>query len=289
MKTTTRFGFIMLGASFAMIAGCAHTVPDELQNARMAYDHASSGVAVQLVPAEVHKAQVALAAAERSFRNDPDSYRTRDLSYVAQRKAQMATALGAIAANRRSGDAAKADYTNLQGEMLEKSKTALTDSKSDHEDTKADLSASEAELAQARVDLMLALAKLAAVREDDRGIIITIKDDVLFKSGKSSLLPQAENRLDQLAAALMTSDNRRVLVEGHTDSNGSNAYNKGLSQRRAEAVRGYLIKRGHPADTIVAMGMGEGIPVADNGTREGRAENRRVVIIIQNESVARGN
>lgn len=296
MKTTTALGFVILGTCVALLTGCAHTVPSELVNARAAYQRVSNGPAARLVPAEVHKAKVALAAAERSYEDDAGSYQTRDLAYVAHRKSQIADALGGIAADQHTGETAKAAFSSMQGDLLDKSKADLSDSKADLSDSKrdlndakADLTESEAALAQARAELMLALAKLAAVREDDRGIIITLQDDVLFKSGKSYLLPQAQVRLDQVGEALMSNNNRKIVVEGHTDSNGSDAYNKRLSQQRADAVRGYLVKRGHPAHMILATGMGESAPVADNGTPEGRANNRRVDIIIHKDRFAGGN
>jgi outer membrane protein OmpA-like peptidoglycan-associated protein len=82
-------------------------------------------------------------------------------------------------------------------------------------------------------------------------------------------------------------DIRKVRVEGHTDSKGSDAYNIKLSQRRANAVRDYLIAHGVEADRLVAVGYGETRPVADNGTAEGRARNRRVEFtILEQERIA---
>ena len=85
---------LIIVACAGLVAGCAaSTPPTELINARQAYEHASAGQAALLVPAELHKAQTALAAAEKSFQDDPKSFRTRDLAYVADRKAKMAEAL----------------------------------------------------------------------------------------------------------------------------------------------------------------------------------------------------
>jgi outer membrane protein OmpA-like peptidoglycan-associated protein len=95
------------------------------------------------------------------------------------------------------------------------------------------------------------------------------------------LLPSAQVKLDQVANALLAVRARNLIVEGHTDSQGSEAYNQGLSQRRADAVRDYLVQRGYPADRIQTRGMSEGSPIADNASPEGRANNRRVEIIIE--------
>jgi outer membrane protein OmpA-like peptidoglycan-associated protein len=78
----------------------------------------------------------------------------------------------------------------------------------------------------------------------------------------------------------MATKERKLTVEGHTDSRGTSGYNQGLSQLRADAVRSYIISRGYPGDMIQAHGIGEDRPVADNANTEGRANNRRVEIIV---------
>ncbi len=126
-----------------------------------------------------------------------------------------------------------------------------------------------------------ALAKLAAVKEDDRGMVITLSGSVLFPSDQSSLLPDAQTRLDQVAAALMATKERNIVIEGHTDSRGSETHNLDLSQRRAESVRSYLVSKGYESDRVQAHGIGKGRPATSNDTAEGRANNRRVEIIVQ--------
>ena len=79
----------------------------------------------------------------------------------------------------------------------------------------------------------------------------------------------------------MSVSERNIIVEWHTDSRGSETYNQGLSQRRAETVRDYLVQRGYPAYRIQARGMGDGSLIADNASPEGRANNRRVEIVIE--------
>jgi outer membrane protein OmpA-like peptidoglycan-associated protein len=94
-------------------------------------------------------------------------------------------------------------------------------------------------------------------------------------------LSSAQVKLDQVANALLAVRARNLIVEGHTDSQGSESYNQGLSQRRANAVRDYLVQRGYPSDRIQSYGKGEGSPIANNASPEGRANNRRVEIIIE--------
>ena len=95
------------------------------------------------------------------------------------------------------------------------------------------------------------------------------------------MLPSAKVNLDQVTDALLAVKARNLIVEGHTDSQGSTSYNQDLSQRRADAVRDYLIQKGYPADRIQARGKGKGSPIADNVSPEGRANNRRVEIVIE--------
>ena len=92
-------------------------------------------------------------------------------------------------------------------------------------------------------------------------------------------MPAAQTRLDQVADALVAKG-RDVVIEGHTDSKGTHATNLNLSQRRAESVRSYLVSRGFPLEKMLARGLGPDRPIAENSSAEGRANNRRVEIII---------
>jgi outer membrane protein OmpA-like peptidoglycan-associated protein len=241
------------------------------------------GNAAQLVPAELHKAQTALAEAEKSFQDDPKSFRTKDLAYVADRKAKMAEALAATSTENAKTEKANKDFQATQTEILKNTKEDLVTSEKNAAlkaeqlaaEQKARLDA-EARAAKAQADLV----KLAAVKEEERGLVITLSGSVLFASNKSELLPAAQNRLNQVADALMETKERKLTVEGHTDSQGSLSHNQTLSQQRADAVRSYLISRGYAGDLIQAQGIGENRPVADNANAEGRANNRRVEIII---------
>ena len=87
--------------------------------------------------------------------------------------------------------------------------------------------------------------------------------------------------LDAVALALKDQEDHKMVVEGHTDSQGTESSNLDLSQRRAQSVRDYLVSRGVPGDKITAIGIGQGRPVASNSSADGRAANRRVEIIVQ--------
>jgi outer membrane protein OmpA-like peptidoglycan-associated protein len=275
------------------LSACATTAPTELVNARESYRRASTGRAAQAAPAELHVANQALAEAEQSFQNDPDSYRTRDLAYVAERKAQLAEATASINIEQKSQAQAKNDFQVTQGKAVAKAKQdlsqtrkALADSQLSGEATAERLAAEqEARTAAEKraADAQAALAKLAAVKEEPRGMVITLSGSVLFASNRAVLLPEARTRLDQVAEVLLTTRERHLTVEGHTDSQGSVNFNLDLSQRRADAVRSYLVERGYQGDLIQAHGLGKGNPIANNSSAEGRANNRRVEIVIAPE------
>jgi OOP family OmpA-OmpF porin len=113
--------------------------------------------------------------------------------------------------------------------------------------------------------------------------VITLSDagDVLFAFNQSELTPSGQRQLDALMAKLQGADVVSVKVIGHTDSVGADAYNQALSERRASSVAAYLLRKGLAPDTLTSEGRGEGEPVADNDTDEGRAKNRRVELHIQ--------
>lgn len=107
-----------------------------------------------------------------------------------------------------------------------------------------------------------------------------LSDRVLFEVDKSDLSPEAVERIGRLAAALKSVDIDGTGVEGHTDSTGSDEYNQQLSERRAASVKAEFVKAGMVEANVRAIGKGETQPIASNDTDEGRAQNRRVVIVV---------
>lgn len=135
------------------------------------------------------------------------------------------------------------------------------------------------ESAQADADaLRLQLEALQAV-STDRGMVMTL-GDVLFATGKADLQPGAMNTVDRLAVFLSEYPDKTVVIEGFTDNTGTDAFNQGLSERRAAAVESALIQAGVSPGRISTIGYGKARPIADNGTAEGRLRNRRVEIVI---------
>jgi outer membrane protein OmpA-like peptidoglycan-associated protein len=134
---------------------------------------------------------------------------------------------------------------------------------------------------QAEDALKATLSQLAQVREEARGLILTLPGSIYFEVNKSEVKPGMRERLSEIARALATVGNRHVLVEGHTDSTGADEYNLKLSRLRAEAVRSILVAGGVSPDRIESQGYGKTRPVASNATASGKAQNRRVEIVIQ--------
>ncbi len=150
----------------------------------------------------------------------------------------------------------------------------------------------EAEMARMKAEEAIAqrkqleseLSELKA-KQTDRGVILTL-GDILFKTGKANLMSGAMRSMDILADFLKKYPERNVLIEGFTDSTGSETYNLGLSQQRADAVRDALTAKGIATERITTKGYGEQFPVAGNNTQAGRQQNRRVEIVILNEGVS---
>ena len=166
MKTLQLFILVTFAALFA---GCATVTPNELVNARSAYQQASEGPAQQLAPAELHKAQEALNQAEQSFKNDPDSYKTKDLAYVAQRKSEQAGALGSIAAAKASKERANADFQTQQTKIVKQGKKDLSDSEKRTADAQAELvkqAAIKAAKDRADADFQMQQAAIAQGKKD---------------------------------------------------------------------------------------------------------------------------
>jgi outer membrane protein OmpA-like peptidoglycan-associated protein len=153
-------------------------------------------------------------------------------------------------------------------------------------ETEAELARAREELArrdtisQERIETMQQeLAKLAETRTTERGFIVTLPG-LFFDSGRSALKPGARNTLSRIAEQLKINDQLSVAIEGHTDSVGSDTSNQTLSEKRAAAVRDYLVSRGIPTDRMTVTGLGETTPVATNDTPAGRQQNRRVELVI---------
>ena len=144
--------------------------------------------------------------------------------------------------------------------------------------------ASKAQKAKAEAEQLMREVSDLKAQQTERGIVLTI-GDVLFATGKADLSPDAIRNVDKLADFLEKHPNRNVLIEGHTDSVGSDEFNLTLSQSRADAVKEQLVAKGVDPGRITTKGYGKKYPLATNDTPAGRQQNRRVEVIILNEGV----
>lgn len=275
----------ILTAALALGAGCMHApaMPEELTQARELYENQRTGTTGQVAPAALAEARKSIEIATASWEKNPTSADTKDFSYVALRKTQLAAAkanidLALIQKEQIQRDRLALSQLELQRtkDQLAKSNEALSNAGIQLESEK--MARSEAE--RKANDAANELSKISQVKRDSRGVVLTLSGSVTFASGKSDILEGAQGKLDEVAQALIKSKPKGVVVEGHTDTQGPAEFNKVLSQQRADAVRNYLVGQGVPADIIKAEGKGETTSIASNDTAEGRAMNRRVEIVV---------
>lgn len=171
----------------------------------------------------------------------------------------------------------------LQAQEIEKGRREVTAAQQHAQQSQIQAAAT----AQETQRLQREISELKA-KQTDRGVVLTL-GDVLFATGRAEVAPGAMRGLDQLAAFLQANPTRNVLIEGYTDNTGSADRNLDLSQRRADAVRMALLKKGVSAERISTKGYGEEYPVAPNDSASGRQQNRRVEIVVLNEGVSPGS
>ncbi len=293
----TKIGYMVL--ALTTVGACTSVPSSQLVAAREAYKASAAGLTATLTPTELYEAKKSLDQANKEFEEHGDSVASRDYAYIAQRRVELANAKARTEVDRQKIEEAGKAAIQLKDNDARRTRTALMDAKQqlkdqmmDNRQQGRDLDASQAQLEFQKEGRLSAESKLAgamrdltaiaAVREEARGVVITLSGSVLFTSNNYALLNTAKTKLDQVAEALKAQDaDKRMSVEGHTDSRGSDAINKPLSLNRAIAVRNYLVSRGVAGDRIEAVGMGSSHPITDNKTAENRANNRRVEIVIR--------
>ncbi len=286
--------FALVGS---LACGGTRPPPQTLLDARRELANAKGGIAAQLDPTDVHEAELALQKAESAWSNQPDDPNTNDVIVIAQRKAQIAQAEAASLKAQQDTEVAKRDLQDALSSQLKSARGQLDQTKRNLDQTNQTLNQTQTALQQQQAaaaaqaqklaeleaklkDARDTIAKIAAVKDDDRGMVITLSGEVLFKTGKWDLKAGAMAKLDQIAEALRGKE-QPIVVFGFTDNVGTRDNNMDLSQKRAASVRDYLVGRGIPADLVTAQGKGPDEPVQDNTSVEGRAANRRVEIVVQ--------
>lgn len=229
----------------AALSACA-TPNGTLQQAREAYEEARQDARIaSMAPVELHEAGESVARAEQAGSRKE----TAHLARIAQRQVEIA----------RTEAQRKAAEEELDRLLKERDRIIL-----------------EARTREAR-ELADELAELKA-KQTDRGYVMTL-GDVLFDYNRANLRSGAQQNLYRLISFLEARPEQTIIIEGHTDSTGSESYNLDLSERRAQAVQNFLISNGINPQRITARGYGESYPVASNSNEAGRQQNRRVEIV----------
>jgi outer membrane protein OmpA-like peptidoglycan-associated protein len=276
----------LIGTAVAsvLLAACA-TAPVEPAGAAEARSNLtqlqSDPNLASLAPVAMKEAEVAVSTAERP---QPDAALAAHNVYMADVKVDTARALAETrfaedqrAALSEQREGARLDARTHEAEVA-KSQVAIARAESAELALSAETARSEAKLQAA--ELQRQIDELQA-RPTDRGLVLTL-GDVLFTTGQADLKVGATGNLNKLVTFLIEYPNRTVMIEGYTDSVGSEEYNQGLSQRRADSVKTYLVGQGVGSVRLSASGRGESDPVADNDSATGRQQNRRVEVIITN-------
>jgi outer membrane protein OmpA-like peptidoglycan-associated protein len=271
--------------SVLALAACAPSKPPrELVDARAAYQQAASTPGSTLAQADLYDARQALGRAEAKFSDDGDKQETRDLAYVAKRKAQIAQARAGSFVSMEQARAAQAEREQLKQERLARTSQELERAKGQLAQNEQVIMAERQARAAADQRARDALAGIKGIetRLEDRGLVLTLGSGILFATNKSQLMAGGQERLARVADVIKK-DRRPIIVVGHTDSTGTDSRNAELSRERAESVRAFLAAHGVQENRMQIEGLGASQPVADNAKPEGRALNRRVEIVLSNQ------
>jgi outer membrane protein OmpA-like peptidoglycan-associated protein len=266
--------FVSIAAAATFLSSCAST-PDrieELEAARAAVTKVESSQRAGLAATHVAAARKALERADALADQGGNSEEIQFEAGVARINAQIANEK-ILATQAR--DEIEAGRSERQAVLIE-----AREREAERRTQEAQLAAQEALHARQRTEtLEQELADLKAKRTA-RGVVVTL-GDVLFDTARATLKPGAYGTMDRLAAVLREVPERRVVIEGHTDSVGSEEYNEVLSERRAAAVQAALFERGVAPSKMSTVARGESMPVASNADPGGRQQNRRVELIVQ--------
>jgi len=249
-------GAVLIGAS-GLLPACAGRDTESLDQARTAVSQARTDqTVVTQAPEKLEEAEGALARTESALVARAPQVELDHLAYLTRQRAAIALAT----AEEREA------LAEIEALGAERDRLMLGEREREIESLEGELAALEA-------------------RETERGLVVTL-GDILFDLDEARLTPGGELQVARVADALRRMPDRNVLIEGHTDSTGSDAYNLDLSQRRANEVEGLLIVQGVDPTRVVTRGYGEDYPVASNDSAAGRQQNRRVEVVILNPGEA---
>ncbi len=271
---------LLTGIAVALgLAACASTPKTNLalENARAQVHAADADPNVHKYAAlDLESAKKQLDAAESAAMNHQDAAIAHP-AYLATQTARLAEARAAAKADDARVAAGRAERDKIQLDARTREVDTATMATSSALQQRDQATEQSARL-QAEVDQLKA-------KPTPRGLVLTL-GDVLFDTGRAELNPGAGRKMDQLAQFLTDHPERKVQIDGFTDSVGTESYNQSLSQQRADSVKSALLARGIDASRITTQGYGKGFPVANNSDSGGRQLNRRVEVVIGNDSGA---
>ena len=268
MKRNWYFSMILIAA--ATVSGCS-SVPQNasLTEAHRNYNNAQTNPQITNMAAlELKEASSFLEKADAALNNRENDTAVNHLAYMANQQV-------AIAQETARGKVAELAVTNAGGK---RDKILLDARTAEADESKRQVAFDQALIAEQEMQLK----ELNAIKTE-RGLVITL-GDVLFRTNQAQLEPGGMRTVQKLANFLRQYSQRKVLIEGHTDSIGSDSYNQELSERRANAVRMALIDSGISSDRIVSRGYGKAYPVASNDSAGSRQLNRRVEIVLSDDN-----
>jgi outer membrane protein OmpA-like peptidoglycan-associated protein len=209
----------------------------------------------------------------------------------ARAKAQTISAEADTAVALRARDEAERQARQAQADALQQQQAAQAEAERNRAAAATAAATADEQLQQARRDkqelraqLLQQFNTILETRDTARGLVVNMSD-VLFDTGKQTLRSAAREKLAKISGIMLSYPGLKLGIEGHTDSVGSDVYNQGLSERRAEAVRSYLAEEGIPGSAMTAVGFGKTQPIASDHTAEGRQQNRRVELVVSGEVI----
>jgi outer membrane protein OmpA-like peptidoglycan-associated protein len=250
---------------------------------------------------EITFARAAVETAEdarvSALRKEADERRANDIAAKDQAQAQAAQSAIAAQQSQLQAEQAQAQAAQAQAQAAQAQAAAQAAAAqqaiADAQRQKAEMEAaqsrdaaarSQAEVVATRERLREALNRILVTTETPRGLVVNLSD-VLFDTGKYTLKPDTKISLAKVAVIIQAYPSLKLQVEGYTDNVGSDMLNQKLSENRADSVKAFLIAQGTDPNSITSAGYGKSNPVADNSTAAGRAQNRRVELIVSGAAI----
>ena len=289
MKNNRYFPMTLIAV--AIFSGCSSMPQNSsLTDAHSSYNSARTNPQVtNLAALELKDAGESLNKADSALSKGESDATVNQLAYLAKQKVSIAEET----AKRKADELAVTNASAKRNQVLLEARTAEADAAKqqvaivqvtvDQQAAALEAASAKAGRDQARIAQQEMQLKELNAKKTERGLVITL-GDVLFSTNKAQLASGGMLNVQKLADFLKQYPQHKVLVEGYTDSTGSNSTNQALSDRRANAVRTALMDMGTNSDRVTARGYGEAFPVASNDTAANRQLNRRVEIILSDDN-----